>query len=643
MKPFISLCMIVKNEKKVIERCLSSITHLVDEVVVVDTGSTDNTKELVSKYTSKIYDFEWVDDFSIARNYAASKASGEWILVLDADEYVDEENFKQFIHEIKINNNQYDSYYAKILNFAGNFGETLIQNFHDRIYKNNGKIKYYRKIHEQFKNKTGEPLKSKNSSLLIFHSGYLKNIVTEKQKNNRNKELIDMEMNSGSKNAFDYFNLGNEYSSIREYEKALDSYLEAYKNKSDFRLAWVSTTLIQIILCLVNLKRYNDALNVIEDAANIYTNSPEFPYLKGEVFFQRGQLEDAKEIFQEIVNHQEDYDHIIFRPDLKDQRPHLRLGEIFLLQEDYNGAIYHYVSVLNINKYNEEIIKKIIYILNKFHSDEEIANFLFSNELIASQNIKSYVKVCFDIGDPKLALRLLSEYHEDNKILYQVALLKNLCVNGEGTIEDLDEISDGQILKNLLEANWIHIIDLLLLREHLNQEGSLAVILKPFEQFKQYKALIDLVDGYTSIDTFDEELILFSLQALLSYKNIPLCNVILEDIETVDQKTIAKVARVLYLYGLKVEALQLYDNCDWNSFENQDFINVINSLLETKNKDDAIQVAKFATLIYKHDFRFYRYILDHTKDNNLFSYTIKQANKLFTNSVYLEKINCVSK
>lgn len=334
MQPYISLCMIVKNEEKVIERCLLSIAHLVDEVIIVDTGSTDRTKEIVAQYTSNIYDFEWINDFSAARNFAAEKASGEWIVVLDADEYVDEENFNEFISELKADNNRYDSYYAKILNFTGSFGESLIQNFHDRIYKNNGEIRYYRKIHEQFKNIDGRPLKTKNSNLLIFHSGYLNNTVAEKNKNERNKDLLDIEIEMGNNNAFDYFNLGNEYSSLGDYGKALDAYLQAYKHKKDFRLAWVSTTLIQIVLCLINLKRFNDALQVIQDAESIYTNSPEFPYLKGEVYLQKGQIEDAKRIFQLIVNNQNEYYHIIFRPDLKDQKPHQRLGGIFLSQKN---------------------------------------------------------------------------------------------------------------------------------------------------------------------------------------------------------------------------------------------------------------------------------------------------------------------
>ncbi|GAB6926140.1 glycosyltransferase [Paenibacillus sp. JCM 10914] len=82
----ISLCMIVKNEERVINRCLSTIASLVDEIIIVDTGSTDRTKSIVQTYTDSIYDFTWIDDFAAARNYAFSKATKEYILWLDADD-----------------------------------------------------------------------------------------------------------------------------------------------------------------------------------------------------------------------------------------------------------------------------------------------------------------------------------------------------------------------------------------------------------------------------------------------------------------------------------------------------------------------------------------------------------------------------
>ena len=92
----ISLCMIVKNEERVLARCLDSIADLMDEIIIVDTGSTDATKEIAAKYTDKIYDFAWIDDFSAARNFAFSKANMEYIYSADADEVLDEENREKY-------------------------------------------------------------------------------------------------------------------------------------------------------------------------------------------------------------------------------------------------------------------------------------------------------------------------------------------------------------------------------------------------------------------------------------------------------------------------------------------------------------------------------------------------------------------
>ena len=93
----ISLCMIVKNEEAVLARCLDSIKDLMDEIIIVDTGSTDRTKEIAAGYTDQIYDFAWVDDFAAARNFAFSKASMPYIYTADADEVVSEENRQRFL------------------------------------------------------------------------------------------------------------------------------------------------------------------------------------------------------------------------------------------------------------------------------------------------------------------------------------------------------------------------------------------------------------------------------------------------------------------------------------------------------------------------------------------------------------------
>ncbi len=92
----VSVCMIVKNEENVLARCLDSLRGLYDELIIVDTGSTDRTKEIAEKYTDKIFDFKWVGDFSKARNFSVSKATMDYIYVPDADEVLDEENRKRF-------------------------------------------------------------------------------------------------------------------------------------------------------------------------------------------------------------------------------------------------------------------------------------------------------------------------------------------------------------------------------------------------------------------------------------------------------------------------------------------------------------------------------------------------------------------
>lgn len=93
----ISLCMIVKNESNVLKRCLESVSSLVDEMIIVDTGSTDNTKDIAASFGAKIYDYRWDDDFAAARNYAFSKAKMDYIYSVDADEVLDSLNQNRFL------------------------------------------------------------------------------------------------------------------------------------------------------------------------------------------------------------------------------------------------------------------------------------------------------------------------------------------------------------------------------------------------------------------------------------------------------------------------------------------------------------------------------------------------------------------
>ncbi|MBQ2802621.1 MAG: glycosyltransferase family 2 protein, partial [Lachnospiraceae bacterium] len=140
----ISLCMIVKNEERVLARCLESLEGLMDEIIIVDTGSTDNTKEIATRYTDKVYDFEWIDDFSAARNYAFSKAGMEYIYSTDADEVLSPENRERFrmlkealLPEIEIVQMKYGNQlqYGSVYNFDEEYRPKLFKRVREFVWE----------------------------------------------------------------------------------------------------------------------------------------------------------------------------------------------------------------------------------------------------------------------------------------------------------------------------------------------------------------------------------------------------------------------------------------------------------------------------------------------------------------------------
>lgn len=140
----ISLCMIVKNEEKILARCLDSIAGLMDEIIVVDTGSEDGTKAIAARYTDKIYDFKWVDDFSAARNFAFSKASMEYIYSADADEVLSQENRNRFrelkellLPEIEIVQMKYGNQLSKgtVYNFDEEYRPKLFKRLREFLWE----------------------------------------------------------------------------------------------------------------------------------------------------------------------------------------------------------------------------------------------------------------------------------------------------------------------------------------------------------------------------------------------------------------------------------------------------------------------------------------------------------------------------
>lgn len=144
----ISLCMIVKNEEDVIGRCLGSVADLVDEIIVVDTGSTDRTKNIVAEYTDKIYDFEWIDDFAAARNYAFSLATGTYCMWLDADDVMLEADRKAFAQMKKALAPPVNVVMMKYNTGFDETGNVTFAYYRERVIKNHAGMHWVGAVHE---------------------------------------------------------------------------------------------------------------------------------------------------------------------------------------------------------------------------------------------------------------------------------------------------------------------------------------------------------------------------------------------------------------------------------------------------------------------------------------------------------------
>lgn len=145
----VSLCMIVKNESKVLARCLDSVADLVDEIIIVDTGSTDDTKLIAGRYTDLVYDFEWINDFSAARNYAFSLCHCDYIYSADADEVLNEENREKF----RILKETLDTEIEIVQMYYGNqLSNGTVYNFdrelRPKLFKKNRTFTWVERVHE---------------------------------------------------------------------------------------------------------------------------------------------------------------------------------------------------------------------------------------------------------------------------------------------------------------------------------------------------------------------------------------------------------------------------------------------------------------------------------------------------------------
>jgi glycosyltransferase involved in cell wall biosynthesis len=220
----LSLCMIVKNEEKNLAESLDSVKDVVDEMIIVDTGSRDGTIKIAENYNAKIYQYEWTNNFSAARNFALGKATGDWIFYLDADERLDNNSIAEFS---KLSNTKLlIGYYCTVKSYhLDKNRDNSIRYL--RLFSNSPEIKFEGKVHEQL-----EPSLTKNryqllhTNILIHHIGYSNSKEERQKKIERNLHLLKEEFAS-TKSPYSLFQLAQSYNLLNERLDAFKSYKSA--------------------------------------------------------------------------------------------------------------------------------------------------------------------------------------------------------------------------------------------------------------------------------------------------------------------------------------------------------------------------------------------------------------------------------
>jgi len=305
-RPVLSACLIVKNEARYLDGCLRSLGGLVDEVVVVDTGSTDGSKRIARKHGARVFDFEWIDDFAAARNHALDHARGEWILYIDADERVRPASAARLREQLA--SPAHVAYYV-LLHSRPRFTPY----WEMRLFRNDPRVRFRRVIHENIwpalaKYQAARQGRIGRSELALDHEGYEGDQST---KHRRNLPLLKKRLRTDPTAVYSWCHLAGIYAATakpRLAERAWTRALAVVRAKT-YRQAEDCLPYVGLIEWEAQRGRAVEAL--LEEALVKFPGNLYLQYLHGRELMRAGCFAEAIPAFDRLRRSGEtgDYDH----------------------------------------------------------------------------------------------------------------------------------------------------------------------------------------------------------------------------------------------------------------------------------------------------------------------------------------------
>lgn len=296
MSDTITLAMIVKNEAGNLAACLESVKNEVDEIVIVDTGSTDSTLEVAARYTDKLFTYAWQGDFSAARNYAVAKSSGRWILYLDADECLlcDPGQLRKTVMQDRKTEAYMLPLDYPINESTGEYNRFLVL----RLFKNTKDYYFAGRIHEQVMIQKNEAV-GFVEDMIIKHQA-----VPPKERNRkrgRNLRALKEACVLEPQNYFLQYYQGIEWLGLGKPAKALPFLKSAYGNLTDAHLHFRMPALRYLLTCLIALGKLDEAICLGQEAALRYPGYTDIYYLTGLALEEKAAYKPAVKWFEEAV------------------------------------------------------------------------------------------------------------------------------------------------------------------------------------------------------------------------------------------------------------------------------------------------------------------------------------------------------
>ncbi|MBC7339104.1 MAG: glycosyltransferase [Firmicutes bacterium] len=298
----LGLAMIVRDEQESLRRCLASVVSLVDQMVVVDTGSRDATASVARDAGAAVVRHKWQNDFAAARNVALEHVTTDWVLVLDADEQVAPSSGPLLRRAIK--NPLVDGFLLDIVNFTGDVtisGGASHANV--RLFRRLPGVRYEGALHEQ----VGPCLLRAGGvirplpEVVILHYGYLGATVEGYDKKRRNLEIVRRQAEEDPHNPFVQFNLAVEYMRQGDRSRAIKIFQRAFRLLPGPGVPYAPALVRHLVACLIDERRHDEALAVLEQAQDLYPDYVDLHYLRGLVLNRLGRYEDALEALSECL------------------------------------------------------------------------------------------------------------------------------------------------------------------------------------------------------------------------------------------------------------------------------------------------------------------------------------------------------